>query len=131
MSIERWICIFLSLVLSGCASSGGDTVKPVSASAVALDDAQVRSTLVGNKLNNVGTSGLPYSLSFNADGTEIFQMSGKQPETEYWTVKDGVICFTSPKIPKECYRLKKDKDDYWLVHPQTGAVHYHYTLTPQ
>ncbi|WP_282411091.1 hypothetical protein [Pseudomonas sp. PS02303] len=131
MSIERWICIFLSLVLSGCASSGGNTVKPVSASAVALDDAQVRSTLVGNKLNNVGTSGLPYSLSFNADGTEIFQMSGKQPETEYWTVKDGVICFTSPKIPKECYRLKKDKDDYWLVHPQTGAVHYHYTLTPQ
>jgi hypothetical protein len=131
MSIERWSCIFLSLVLSGCASSGGNTVKPVSASAVALDDAQVRSTLVGNKLNNVGTSGLPYSLSFNADGTEIFQMSGKQPETEYWTVKDGVICFTSPKIPKECYRLKKDKDDYWLVHPQTGAVHYHYTLTPQ
>lgn len=131
MSIERWICIFLSLVLSGCTSSGGNTVKPVSASAVALDDAQVRSTLVGNKLNNVGTSGLPYSLSFNADGTEIFQMSGKQPETEYWTVKDGVICFTSPKIPKECYRLKKDKDDYWLVHPQTGAVHYHYTLTPQ
>ncbi|MHC8343751.1 hypothetical protein [Pseudomonas sp. RT6P73] len=131
MNIERWSYILLALVLSGCASSGGNTVKPVSASAVALDDQQVRSTLVGNKLNNVGTSGLPYSLSFNADGTEIFQMSGKQPETEYWTVKDGVICFTSPTIPKECYRLKKDKDDYWLVHPETGAVHYHYTLTPQ
>jgi hypothetical protein len=131
MSIKYWNCIFLALVLSGCTSTGGSAVKPVSTSAVALDDAQVRSTLVGNKLNNIGTSGLPYSLSFNADGTEIFTMSGNQPEKEYWTVKDGVICFTSAKNPKECYRLKKDKDDYWLVHPDTGAVHYHYTLTPQ
>lgn len=131
MNIERWSCLFLVLALSGCATSGGNTVKPVSPSAVALDDEQVRSTLVGNKLNNIGPSGLPYTLSFNADGTEIFTLSGKPPETEYWTVKEGVICFTSPKIPKECYRLKKDKDDYWLVHPQTGAVHYHYTLTPQ
>ncbi|QZP32194.1 hypothetical protein [Pseudomonas sp. DR48] len=131
MNIERWSRLFLVLALSGCATSGGNTVKPVSPSAVALDDEQVRSTLVGNKLNNIGPSGLPYTLSFNADGTEIFTLSGKPPETEYWTVKEGVICFTSPKIPKECYRLKKDKDDYWLVHPQTGAVHYHYTLTPQ
>lgn len=131
MNIKSWSCILLALVLSGCASTGESTVKPVTASAVALDDAQVRSTLVGNKLNNIGTSGLPYSLAFNADGTEIFTMSGHPPEKEYWTVKDGVICFTSAKNPKECYRLKKDKDDYWLVHPQTGAVHYHYTLTPQ
>lgn len=131
MNIKGWSCMFLVLALSGCAPSGGKVVKPVSATAVALDDDQVRSTLVGNKLNNIGTSGLPYSLSFNADGTEIFKMSGNPPETEYWTVKDGVICFTSAKNPKECYRLKKDKDDYWLVDPQTGAVHYHYTLTPQ
>ncbi|WP_408596907.1 hypothetical protein [Pseudomonas sp. PLMAX] len=131
MNKEYWSCVFLALVLSGCASSGGHTIKPVSPSAVALDDDQVRSTLIGNKLHNVGPTGLPYSLSFNADGTEIFKMSGNPPETEHWTVKDGVICFTSPKIPKECYRLKKDKDDYWLVDPQTGAVHYHYTLTAQ
>jgi hypothetical protein len=131
MNIKGWHCILLALTLSGCASTGGHTVKPVTASAVALDDSQVRSTLVGNKLENVGPTGLPYSLSFNADGTEIFRLSGNQPEKEYWTVKDGVICFTSPKTPKECYRLKKDKDDYWLVHPDTGAVHYHYTLSPQ
>ena len=131
MSKEYWSCIFLALVLSGCASSGSHTIKPVSPTAVALDDEQVRSTLIGNKLNNVGPSGLPYSLSFNADGTEIFKLSGNPPETEYWAVKDGVICFTSPKIPKEYYRLKKDKDDYWLVDPQTGEVHYHYTLTAQ
>jgi hypothetical protein len=46
MNIERWSCLFLVLVLSGCASSGGNTVTPVSASAVALDDEQVRS--IGN-----------------------------------------------------------------------------------
>lgn len=131
MNIKRWSCIGLALALYGCAPSGGHTVKPVSASAVALDDEQVRSTLIGNKLKNIGPSGLPYSLSFNADGTEIFKMSGNDPETEHWSVKDGVICFTSVKIPHECYRLKKDKDDYWLVDPQTGAVHYHYTLAPQ
>lgn len=131
MSIKCCSYILLALLLSGCASTGGNTVKPVTASAVALDDDQVRSTLVGNKLNNTGPTGLPYSLSFNADGTEIFRLSGNPPETEYWAVNDGVICFTGAKIPKECYRLKKDKDDYWLVHPDTGAVHYHYTLTPQ
>ena len=131
MNNHCWSCLFLALALSGCASSGAPTIKPVSPTAVALDDDQVRRTLIGNKLNNVGKTGLPYSLSFNGDGTEIFKMSGNQPETEYWTVNNGVICFTSPKITKECYRLKKDKDDYWLVHPETGAVHYHYTLTAQ
>lgn len=131
MNIKYFSFFLLALVLSGCASTGEKTVKPVSASAVALDDAKVRSTLIGNKLNNVGPTGLPYSLSFNADGTEIFKLSGNPPETEYWAVNDGVICFTGAKIPKECYRLKKDKDDYWLVHPDTGAVHYHYTLSPQ
>ncbi|MBV6821627.1 hypothetical protein [Pseudomonas sp. PD9R] len=131
MNLKSLSYLLMALVVSGCSSSGGNTIKPVTASAVALDDAQVRSTLVGNKLNNTGTSGLPYSLSFNADGTEIFKMSGNPPETEQWSVKDGVICFTSAKTPKECYRLKKDNQDYWLVHPDTGAVHYHYTLSPQ
>ncbi|MDB6143849.1 MAG: hypothetical protein JWP80_2893 [Pseudomonas sp.] len=131
MNVECWSYLFLTLVLSGCASSGSSAAKPISASAVALDDDQVRSALVGNKLNNIGTTGLPYSLNFNADGTEIFKLSGNPPETEYWTVSGGVICFKSAKNPHECYRLKKDKDDYWLVDPQTGAVHYHYTLTPQ
>lgn len=131
MNLKGWRYILMVFFLSGCASSGSYVIKPVTPSAVALDDNQVRSTLIGNKLNNIGTSGRPYTLSFNADGTEIFEMSGNPPETERWTVKDRVICFTSAKNPKECYRLKKDKDDYWLVHPDTGAVHYHYTLTPQ
>lgn len=45
MNIERWSCLFLVLALSGCATSGGNTVKPVSPSAVALDDEQVRKHL--------------------------------------------------------------------------------------
>jgi hypothetical protein len=131
MNLKRLSYTLAALVLTGCATSGGHTVKPIPPSAVALDDAQIRSTLIGNKLNNIGTSGNPYSLSFNADGTEIFQMSGKSPQTEHWTVKDGVICFIMPKDPTECYRLKKDKDDYWLVKPDTGEVHYSYTLSAQ
>lgn len=131
MNTKSVVYIVLALMLTACASPGEKKVKPIPASAVALDDQQVRSTLIGNKLRNIGETGLPYSLSFNADGTEIFKMSGMPAETEYWSVKDGVICFTSAKIAKECYRLKKDKEDYWLVHPETGAVHYHYTLSPQ
>lgn len=131
MNVKRLSYTLAALVLTGCVTSGGQHIKPIPPSAVALDDAQVRSTLIGNKLNNIGTTGLPYSLSFNADGSEIFQMSGNAPEKEYWTVKDGVICFKSVKNPNECYRMKKDQDDYWLVNPDTGAVHYSYTLSPQ
>lgn len=131
MKSKAWALIVITLGLYGCASTGGQVVKPVTPTAKALNDDEIRSTLIGKKLNNIGTTGRPYSLSFNADGTEIFQMSGNPPETEHWVVKDGVICFSSVKIPHECYRLKKDQEDYWLVNPDTGAVHYHYTLTSQ
>lgn len=131
MSLKIVEYAVIALILAGCASSGGSSVKPITQSAVALDDAEIRSALIGNKLKNIGTSGKPYSLSFNADGTEIFKMSGNEPQTERWTVKDGVICFIAPKQPTECYRLKKDNGDYWLVNPDSGAVHFHYTLEPQ
>lgn len=131
MKQRNWAYLPLIALICGCTSSGGTVIKPVASTATALNDEQIRSTLIGHKLHNIGTTGRPYSLSFNADGTEIFQMSGNPPETEHWVVKDGVICFSSVKIPHECYRLKKDQDDYWLVNPDTGAVHYHYTLSPQ
>jgi hypothetical protein len=131
MRQENWCFVMLTLIITGCASSGRQVIKPVTPAALALNDDQIRSTLIGKKLNNIGTTGRPYSLSFFADGTEIFLMSGNPPETEHWTVKDGVICFSSVKIPHECYRLKKDQEDYWLVNPDTGVVHYHYTLTSQ
>ncbi|QVW25714.1 hypothetical protein KJF94_09280 [Pseudomonas hormoni] len=131
MNRKTLYCIVIAIALGGCASTPQHVIKPVTPAAVALDDAQIRSTLIGHKLNNIGKTGLPYSLSFNADGTEIFALQGNPPETEHWTTKDGVICFTGAKIRKECYRLKKDNDDYWLVYPDTGKVHYHYTLTPQ
>lgn len=131
MSRKTLYCIVITIALGGCASAPQQVIKPVTPTAVALDDAQIHSTLIGHKLNNIGKTGLPYTLSFNADGTEIYTLQGFSPETERWTTKDGVICFTSPKIRKECYRLMKDNDDYWLVYPVSGKVHYHYTLTPQ
>lgn len=131
MNVNSWSYLAIAISISGCAPPADHAIKPVTPSATALDDEQVRSTLIGNKLKNIGPTGLPYSLSFNADGTEILMVSGSQPEVEHWTVKDGVICFTSAKIPKECYRLKKDQEDYWLVKQDTGEVHYHYTLEAQ
>ncbi|MGV8920038.1 MAG: hypothetical protein ACOH2R_19900 [Pseudomonas sp.] len=131
MNLNTLRFLLIAAFLTGCASSGHSAIKPMPSSATTLDDAQIHSTLVGNKLMNTGPTGLPYSLRFNNDGTEIFQLSGSQPEVEHWTTKDGVICFTSPKITTECYRLKKDNNDYWLVKPDTGEVHYHYTLAPQ
>ncbi|WP_397450845.1 hypothetical protein [Pseudomonas sp. NA-150] len=131
MNVSALKLLAIAALLTGCASSGQSGIKPIPPSAVALDDAQIRSTLIGNKLLNVGTSGLPYSLSFNGDGTEVFQMSGNAPEVERWSTKDGVICFVTSKNPHECYRLKKDNDDYWFVKPDTGEVHFHYTLKPQ
>jgi hypothetical protein len=131
MKKTAYAYIVVSLITTGCGSSGGQVIKPVTPTAQTLNDEQIRTTLIGKKLNNIGTTGRPYSLSFNADGTEIFQMSGNPPETEHWVVKDGVLCFSSVKIPHECYLLKKDQEDYWLVNPDTGAVHYHYTLTSQ
>ncbi|VVO44021.1 hypothetical protein [Pseudomonas fluorescens] len=118
----------IALVLSGCVSSGGAPTKPVPPSAKALNDAQIRNALIGNKLNNVQK---PTSMSFNADGTEIFQRSGAKPQTLYWTVNDGVLCFAATGLRTECYRVKADNKDYWFVEPDSGKPRYQYTLTPQ
>lgn len=131
MNLKGLSYTLAALALAGCASSGDHIIKPINPSAVALTDVQIRRTLIGNKLKDIASNGNPYSMSFNADGTEIFMISGSQPQVERWTVKDGVICFIVPEDPDECYRLKKDKDDYWLVHPDTGEVYYSYTLAPQ
>lgn len=131
MNLKGLSYTLVTLALAGCASSGDHIVKPISPSAVALDDAQIRSTLIGNKLKDIAANGNPYSMSFNADGTDIYMMSGSEPQLEHWTVKDGVICFVMPEDPTECYRLKKNRDDYWLVNPDTSEVYYSYTLAPQ
>ena len=101
---------------------------PIPASAVTLDDAQIRAALIGYKLNNVSK---PSSLSFNADGTEIFKTSGADPLKEFWRVKDGTVCIESPGYATECYRVKSDENVYWFVKPESGEVLYQYTRAPQ
>jgi len=128
VSIKSTSFTIIVLVLSGCATSGSEPMKPVPPSAVTLDDAQIRAALTGYKLNNVNK---PSSLSFNADGSEIFKRSGAEPLTERWKVKDGILCIESPGYPMECARVKADKDDYWFVSTDSGEVRYQFTRSPQ
>jgi hypothetical protein len=128
MNIKSLCFSFIALALSGCSTSGSDPAKPVPPSAVTLDDAQIRSALIGYKLNNVSK---PSSLSFNADGSEIFKTSGAEPVKEQWKVKDGILCIESPGYPTECVRVKADKSDFWFVNADNGEVLYQYTRSPQ
>lgn len=128
MNLKSLSYTSLALVLSGCAASGTNPVKPTPPSAVALNDAQIRSALVGNKLTNIKK---PSSMSFNADGTELFSGADGYSATEDWTVKDGVLCIAAKGFPTECHRVKADNKDYWFTDPDSGEVKSQYTLTPQ
>lgn len=128
MSLKRLSYTLIALALSGCATSGSSLSKTVPPSAITLDDAQIRSALVGNKLTNIKK---PSSLSFNADGTEFFNGADAYSATERWTVKDGVLCIAAKGFPTECHRVKADNKDIWFVDPSSGEVKYQYTLTPQ
>ena len=118
----------VALVLAGCASSGAGSAKPVPSTAVALDDAQIRSVLVGHKLTHTKK---PASMSFNADGTEFFSGADAYSATEQWTVKDGVLCIAAKGFPTECQRVKVDNKDVWFIDPSTGEVKSQYTVSPQ
>lgn len=128
MNIKCLNFTLIVLALAGCATSGSDPIKPVPSSAVTLDDAQIRAALVGYKLSNVSK---PSSLSFNADGSEIFKTSGAEPVKEQWKVNNGILCIESPGYPTECARVKADKNDYWFVSTDSGEVRYQYTRSPQ
>lgn len=118
----------IALVLAGCASSGGSPAKTIPPTAAALDDAQIRSVLVGNKLTHTKK---PASMSFNADGTEFFSGADAYSATEQWTVKDGVLCIAAKGFPTECQRVKADNKDVWFIDASTGEVKSQYTLSPQ
>ena len=128
MNLKTLSHTLIVLALAGCASSGGTSVKPVPPSAASLDDAQIRSTLVGNKLTNIKK---PASMSFNADGTEFFSGADGYSATEHWTVKDGVLCIAAKGYATECQRVKADNRDVWFVDPGSGEVKSQYILTPQ
>lgn len=128
MNLKSLSYTLIALVLAGCASSGGSPAKPVPPSAVTLNDAQIRSALVGNTLTNINK---PSSLSFNADGTENFSGAGGYSATERWEVKDGVLCISAQGFATECQRVKADNKDVWFIDPRSGEVKSQYTRTAQ
>jgi len=114
------------LYLAGCAGSAGYQPPPVPASAVTLDDQQILSTLMDKKLYGTTREGSrPYSITFSADGTDVFQMSPNLPEKERWTLTNGVVCVMPKDYPKECSQVKTANDEYWFVDPASNKVNSH------
>jgi hypothetical protein len=115
--------------LAGCSSSASYQPPPVPASAVTLDDQQIRGTLMDKKLYGTTREGSrPFSITFSADGTDVFQMSPNPPEKERWTLTDGIVCVMPKDYPKECSQVKTANNEYWFVDPATKKVNAHLRL---
>ena len=121
----------LLVCLAGCATGVAYQPPPVPASAVTLDDAQIRSELMGKKLYGTTREGSrPYSISFSSDGTDVFEMAPNPPEKERWTLKDGVVCVIPKGYPTECSQVKVADNEYWFVDPANGRINAHLKPRP-
>lgn len=117
-----------TLAFAGFALSVSAGQAPVPANAKTLSNDEVRQALVGKKIHSQLKNGTPYSLAFNADGTDVYRESGQQPANEKWTLKDGVICLIPTGWPMECSNVKAANGELWFVNPDTGLVRYHFTF---
>ena len=118
------------VLLAGFASSHGAGQAPVPVNAKTLNNAEVQQALVGKKINSRLSNGTPYSLTFNADGTDIYKESGKDAEKEKWTLENGVVCLFPNAYPKECSQVKQANGELWFVNKDDGSVRYHFTVSP-
>ncbi len=119
------------LVLLVCfASSSGGAQAPVPANAKTLNNAEVQQALVGKKINSRLNDGTPYSMTFNADGTDFYSESGKDSAKEKWTLENGVVCLIASGWPTECSHVKQANGELWFVKPEDSTVRYHFTVSP-
>ncbi|MFJ7797180.1 hypothetical protein [Pseudomonas sp. NPDC096950] len=72
----------------------------------------------------------PYSINFSSDGTDVFQMAASPPETEHWTLNQGVVCVIPNNYPKECSLVKMANNEYWFVDPVSGKINGHLNSHP-
>jgi hypothetical protein len=72
----------------------------------------------------------PYSITFSADGTDVFEMAPNPPEKERWTLENGVVCVIPKGYPTECSHVKTANNEFWFVDPKSGKVNAHLKLTP-
>lgn len=120
----------LLLSLAGCATTASSP-HPVPASAVTLSDQRILSTLMEKKLyGTTQKGGHPYTITFSADGTDVFHMPPSPPETERWTLSSGVVCVMPRQYPKECSVVKTDNGEYWFVDPGSGKVNAYLKTSP-
>ncbi|VVO29499.1 hypothetical protein [Pseudomonas fluorescens] len=130
MTLFKFGACILVLTVFGCGTTGSHEPPPVPPSAVTLDDGQARTALVGTRFYGNTRSGHPYSISFFADGTDVFVMPPDAPVTERWALNSGVICIEMKKYPTECSQVKVANNQYWFVDPANGKVNAHLKLTP-
>jgi len=114
-----------ALIVAGCASDSGHSSAPPEA--VALTGGQIPGALSGKRFKSVTWKGNPFSMTFNADGTEIFQESGSAPQKERWEIKGDQVCVSSPSYPEECSEVKALGQDLWFVMPGTQKTRNHFT----
>jgi hypothetical protein len=120
----------LVLGLAGCATTTSHEPQPAPKTAITLDDGQARTALVGNKFKGVTRTGEPYSIEFREDGTDVYTQSRLKPQTERWTLTNGVVCIEMKDYPKECSQVKVVNNEFWFVDPANAEIHNHLTLTP-
>ena len=131
MPLSKFGTSILLFCLAGCTTSGAYRPPPVPASALTLNDEQIRGTLMGKKLYGTTLEGShPYSISFSPDGIDVFEMTPNPPEKERWTLNEGVVCVIPKDYPTECSQVKLANNEYWFVDPKSGKVNAHLKLKP-
>ncbi len=128
MNVIQAGAAILVLAVAGCASTSINEPPPLPPGAAALDDAQARDALVGKTFSGTSRKGHPYTISFRANGTDVFTMPPAAPETEHWTMTNGLLCIDMKSLPKECSRVNVMNNQYWLVDPSSGKVNNHLKL---
>lgn len=127
MSVFRFCIPVLVIALAGCTTVSHEP-PPVPASAVWLNNEELRETLVGNQFTGVTRTGAAYSMKFFANGTEVFTQANQAPLTEKWTLNKGVVCIEMKDTPTECSHVKVTNFEYWFIDPSSGKLNAHLTL---
>lgn len=114
------------LVISGCVSNSAHSPAPPDATAVSPE--QIHGLLSAKTLNSTTQEGKRFSMTFNSDGSEIFQESGSKAQRERWEVIGDQVCIASPSYPRECSQIKIKGGDIWFVVPGTTKTRNHFTV---
>jgi hypothetical protein len=120
------VVITAMFVISGCVSDSAHSPAPPDATVASTD--QIQEVLSGKRLSSVTHKGNTFSMTFNPDGSEIFEEFGSQAQRERWEVVGDQVCISSPTYPRECSQVKVRGRDIWFVVPGTTRTRNHFTV---